>query len=581
MTHRTGERGATLLLAMLGFVGIVVMAAIVVDLAAARADRADNQIMADTAATAAAGVLEDRGAGDACVDAIGYLTEHLGGAPTGISCGAFPVSCDSSTAAVLQTGTFGAVTVQLIHPVPDAHALMNSGALGAAGQPVTTEDGDRCARFAVQLQERHTTFFGRVIGVDSIDTEIHAVALAGIDHGVTQSLNLLMLERHDCEVLAVSGGGGSQGGILIKPFIDDINGRVLPGRINADSDGTGSCASKGVISAGGTGAVIRADGPAGCATELPALGPGAGCGRFEVVAPGAPGCNIPACSSTGLVAPDPNQIAKPMTRAVIDHQYNCKSTYPVSYDIRGCVSAGTRPPYIDNLVADVGASGIPSGFRSYTAAGYPCSVASPLQVPMDNWVVDCPLFRVADDVTFKGGNIVFDGDVKLFGQSALEFNTSNGNSMSWTENQLYDVTEHSGQASFVFLRNGAMSKGSQARIEMNHVMLYVSPSSELAVGGGSGDLRWVAPTTGPFEDLALWSESATDHGFGGGSSLELEGVLFAPFADFSYSGNGSQQQVAAQFISRTLSTNGAGLLAIQPLASRSVLLPISSATLIR
>jgi hypothetical protein len=581
MTNRKAERGATLLLGMVGFIGIVVIAAMVIDLAAARADRANNQIKADTAATAAAAVLEARGAFNACNDAIGYLAEHLDAPPSGITCGSFPTSCDSSTAAVSEVATFGATTVQFVHPVPDSHPLMSSGAIGATTQPVSPDDGDACDRFAVQLEERHTTFFARVIGIDSVDTAIHAVAVAGTDHGITQSLNLLMLERHDCDVISVAGGGGGQGGIIVQEFIDDINGRVLPGRINADSDATGSCGPKGVISAGGTGAVIRADGPVGCPTEMPALAPGAACGRFEVVAPGPPGCQMPACSSTGLVAPTPTQIPKPLTRASIDWRFNCKSSYPTSYDIRVCPFAPATPPYIDNLVADVGTSGIPTGFRSYTAAGYPCSVSSPLQIPTDNWVVDCSLFRVADDVRFKGGNIIFDGDVILFGPSSLELNTSNANSMSWTANQLFNITQHSGQVSFAFMRDGVMSKGSQATIDMDHVFLYLSPSSELAVGGGSGSLRWISPTIGPFEDLALWSETPKDHGFGGGSSLELEGVLFAPFADFSYSGNGSQQQVAAQFISRTLSTNGGGLLAIQPLASRSVLLPISSATLIR
>ncbi|MDH3292817.1 MAG: hypothetical protein OER95_00680, partial [Acidimicrobiia bacterium] len=413
-------------------------------------------------------------------------------------------------------------------------------------------------------------------------TSIHAVALAKLNKDTARALNLLLLEKHDCEVLQVSGGGGGKGGIIVEKVIDDINGRVLDGRINVDSDGTGACASKGVISAVGGGAMIRADGNPGCPGELVVEGPGAGCGSLRVVAPGPPGCLMPACSSSGLVAPSPTQVNKPLTRAMIDWRFNCKRPYPASLDIDGCPNSNVRPPYVDNLVADVGSIGIPSGFRSYTAAGYPCDVKSgtPLTIPPDNWVVDCAL-RIADDVRFQGGNIIFDDNVIIQGQASLRINTSNSNSFSWMDNSPYDITDNSGRAAFVYLRDGTISKGSQAHVEFSKIMVYVSATASIDLGGGSGSLTWIAPTEGPFDDLALWSETTVEHKFGGGSSLALEGVLFAPYADFTYSGNGSQQQVAAQFVSRTLSTNGAGILVIQPLSSRSVLFPFITATLIR
>jgi hypothetical protein len=582
MSRREHERGATLVIAGFAFVLLVIIAATVIDLAAARGDRASNQVVADSAAAAAARELDLLGGPGACELALGYVEEHISGASaSGIDCSALPQSCHAGTPTATTTGTVGSITITLVHPVPNSHPLMTGGAIGASSQTVGPDDGIACDRFAVQILSVHNTVFGRAVGTDTLNTSIHAVALTGIDEGITKAINLLMLERHDCDVLAVAGGGGSQGGIVVRPFIDDINGRVLPGRINVDSDGTGACTSKGVITAGGTGAVIRADGPPGCDVELTLIGPGAGCGDLEVVAPGASGCQMPACSSTGLVAPEPSQVGERLTRAAVDWRYNCKAAYPVSLDIRGCRFAGTTPPYIDSLVAQAGGSGIPPGFSSYKGAGYPCSTSGSLQIPAGNWVVDCNLFRVSDPVVFKGGNIIFDGDVKLFGSSSLTFNSSNSNSWSWTENDLFSITEHSGQGSFVFLRDGVMSKGAQATIELDKTMLYVSPTSELDVGGGSGSLTWSAPVTGPFEDLALWSESSVEHAFGGGSSLGLEGVLFAPNAYFGYSGNGSQQQVAAQFISLGLRTNGAGLLAIQPVASRAVLLPSSVAILIR
>ena len=61
----------------------------------------------------------------------------------------------------------------------------------------------------------------------------------------------------------------------------------------------------------------------------------------------------------------------------------------------------------------------------------------------------------------------------------------------------------------------------------------------------------------------------------------MEGVFFAPHAEFVYAGNSNQVQVSAQFITKKLSTNGAGLLDIRPIASRAVAFPENRGTLIR
>ena len=80
----------------------------------------------------------------------------------------------------------------------------------------------------------------------------------------------------------------------------------------------------------------------------------------------------------------------------------------------------------------------------------------------------------------------------------------------------------------------------------------------------------------------MWSESGTSHGFAGQASLTLDGVFFAPVAEMRYSGNGIQQQVAAQFISETLAVSGRGQLIISPVFDRSILFPdVSYARLIR
>lgn len=574
------ERGATIVMVAFMLIALSAIAATVVDLAAARADRASNQIAADAAATAAADVLADLGGDGACLAALGYLEEASGQSISGLSCTSFPNQCTSTTTSVVAQGTAGSVTFELVHPVPDTSGLMSPGAIGAVSQPLVSGDGTPCDRFGVRIEEVHTAFFGHVVGVDQLNTSIHAVARSGVALDDGRVVNLLLLEREDCEVLTVSGGGGGKGGIIVGPYVDDVTGNMVPGRISVDSDGSGDCKSKGVVSTDGSNATIRADGEPGCADELPDA-PGAGCGRIEIVAASAGGCGYPACTSTGVVAPSPFSSSSPLTRASIDWRYNCKSPYPTDLDIRSCPNAASRPAYIDRLVADVGSSGRPPGFSSYSAS-HPCNIKNNqvVVVPAGNWVVDCDI-KIGEELVFLGGNIIFDGDVDLSGQATLRFNTSNPRSFSWVDNALYDIGDNSGGAAFVYLRDGTLSKGSQSVLELEKVMMYVSATSSLDVGDGAGTLRWTSPTTGPFEDLVMWSESDEEHKFAGGSSLELEGVVFAPNATFVYAGNSTQQQVSAQFITKKLSTKGAGLLDIRPIASRAVAFPEDQGTLIR
>ena len=90
------------------------------------------------------------------------------------------------------------------------------------------------------------------------------------------------------------------------------------------------------------------------------------------------------------------------------------------------------------------------------------------------------------------------------------------------------------------------------------------------MAGGSGSFIWTAPVAGPFEDLALWSESTKRVKLAGQASTVMDGVFFAPLAEIRYSGNGSQQQVAAQLISLKLSADGNGALTLKPKQDRSV-----------
>ena len=569
MGFRHDERGAVLVVGAAGIAAILIVAALIVDLGSARADRAENQVVTDSAAAAGVvGMVSGSGAAG-CEAAVAYTEVHLGSVD-GLDCSGFPVTCNDFTDSVTASGVADGRTISITHPVDDADPLMGAGSYNAPAQVVGTVDGGRCDRLGVSIVNPRQSFFAAVLRQDAGSTSAHTVARVSDEFGRNLIINLLLLEDTDCEALSV-GGGGSAGGIFVGSVTDPETGDVYPGRIALDSDGQGAgCHSRGTIHVNGSGATIRADGAPGCADELEPLGFGYGCGRLETYAPGTPGCNLPACSSGGTIAPAPVQVPRRLTRSPIDWQYNCKSDYPASFEIRGCSDAATRNPYIDQLVDSVLNY---TYFTSYQSAGFKCNIngnGDPVVVPVGNWYVDCGDLRVGRELTFEGGNIIFEGDVSLGAQGHLRINSENPTYYGWTEGSPLNFEQHSEFASFVYFLDGTLAKAGGASLEMNDTMVYLSATSELKLSGGSGAMVWAAPREGPFANLALWSESALDHDFSGSATLVLEGIFFTPKARIIYTGNGGQATVEAQFVARAASAQGNGSLGLKPKWDRAI-----------
>ena len=363
---------------------------------------------------------------------------------------------------------------------------------------------------------------------------------------------------------------------------------LLTGVAASDSDGSDGCAgSDGVIDIDGSNAVLRADGPEGCSNQtgthlVSGLTAGEGCGKIKTLAPGTPGCNFPACTSGGgnPPNPDPTALNARLTRAPIDHRYNCKPDYATvppaiswatsaltvanGQDIRGCAKAAA--PHIDDLIQAVGETGMPAGFQSWTAAGYPCTIEGPPStttlVPQGNWYVDCAAFVNKRTIVFQGGNVVFAGSVDVESSATLAINA--------TPVTFAPVDPEA----WVFLRSGAFKKGGDAVLIMNNTMLYATKNAHLEMAGGSGALRWVAPDQGDFDDLALWGDSATTHLWAGQADLTLEGVFFTPLAQAEYAGTSGQNQIHAQFVAYRLHARGQGFLVVAPGLGRTVEFPL-------
>jgi hypothetical protein len=424
---------------------------------------------------------------------------------------------------------------------------------------------------------------------------VHTVATATRNED-GPPINLLVLDRTGCQTIHVQGNGG----IIVDAVIaEDDSGNpvgLVEGIAASDSDGSDGCTSDGVIDIDGSGSLLRADGPEGCATgngnthSVGSFTAEEGCGLVQTVAAGTPGCagggaNTPACTPGGggsnRPLPEPTDLGSPITRERVDHKFNCWSDYtsppagvswatdPLTGDqaINGCNSGD--PDHIYELINTVGSTGNPTGagvWNSWNAdLGYSCAIdtSDPDITVSGNVVFDCPTLSVKRHVRING-NVVFDGDVAV--------TSSDGH---------LDVNNSLGSPGWAFFRDGTLTKDGNASLTFDYTAVYMSKTSGVAMSGGSGTLTWIAPNSGNFDDLALWSDSPTTHYWAGQAGLTMEGIFFTPLATGDYSGTSGQNQTNAQWIADRLVARGQGRLVIQPAEDRGIPLGNPVTTLIR
>lgn len=592
------ERGTSLILIAASMFLLLAVTALVVDLSGIRLDRAVDQRVTDAAASAGAiGVFESGGVAG-CQEAIAYTGLNLGIAASlsTTGCTAIPATCDPATP-VTVSQVVDRFRVDVVYPVPDGHPLMKPGTLGDGAQSVVPDDKDSCDRIGVLIASERPPSFAGILGAGNGATTVHSVAIAAQPPSASVPLNVLILDRFGCETMKVSGNGG----IIVDGIYNPVDHLIEPGVAAADSDGTSAdCPPSGglggVIAVEGTNSVMRADGPAGCASQngtstKNGLGVGHGCGLIQVKAPGTPGCNVPACTASGGASPnnprpEPTALPTRLTRAPIDYRYNCRVDYSTigadidwatdaltaanEQDIPGCASGGDD--HIHDLIREVGSSSAPvSGswqrwadpVNPWAADGSPCVIeasAVPIAGLTGNWYIDCADFDVKQAVSFSNASVVVDGSVHV------------------TSSTGFLTIDNAGSADpgFLFLRGGVLAKDGQASIALQEVMVYLSASSRVQMdGGGTGSLTWIAPDEDGhrFDDLALWSDStvtSAPHFWAGQAALDMEGVFFVPIVTVEYAGQGSQQQASAQFVADRLHARGQGVLKVSPQFGRAV-----------
>jgi hypothetical protein len=488
----------------------------------------------------------------------------------------------------ITTASIGPYSFEIVQPVPDGHTFM-------AGQALNPDvDGSACQRLGARIVRQRDFSFAAVIGFDSGETDVSAVARIGVGLGAGELVPLLLLEPIACDALFTSG----QGKITVSYFGE------TPGIIVVDSDASKTsnpnrCSNNSwsIDSKGTQNGWIRA---------IPVPGQGISSAILSYALSGAPGANATAAYDPGdLLDPvDPADISDPLepavswfrlyptpfptsrriTRAPIDWRYNCKTGYP-DYDldtpgsggvpIADCPEAATRSAHIDDLRSKFGGAasiGIPpAGYAQWTTS-HDCSYqpSDPDIVVTGNWWIDCPGgFTINNNVTFSGGSIVADGPIEVGGGSLT-------------------INAGAPRDEIVYIRSGRIYKVAQAALSMEQTFVYLA-DGWIDFGGGSGALTWTAPiggttnaAAGRFEDLALWSEARHVHALGGQAGNQLEGTLFTPNADpFVLTGQSGQFQTAAQFLTRRLEVKGQGEVSMHPDPDRITLIPVRDLRLIR
>jgi hypothetical protein len=461
--------------------------------------------------------------------------------------------------------TAGGYTVELHFPVPDSE-------IWNANYGDGLNDGLICQRMRLLVTTREPVFFGGVVG-----SKGHSVTRTATLRSKTDPREripaLWLLDPYGCTALSASGG--SQ--VIVGQM---SSSPVVPGVIKLDSDSSACSSNQQTISSTGASTLIKA---------VPtSVTPGEPKGVISLYAlpPGATSCAAQACDpadvSGGRIVPQPQGSTERATRALVDARYNCKSSYPNYHGlaIAGCTE--TTPPYLDNLRGFVLPTGNPLGYQRWTTA-HSCNPSGLVEVT-GNWWIDCNgglSIGNGTTLTFKGGNLIFDKGLTMTG-GQLNVNTDNPNptidSACLAIVTAACLSSSSETSAFIYVRDGNWDITGGA-INLHHTMLYQN-NGYLKVA--SATPNWSAPTEGPFKQLALWSEKASNKfQINGGAGISISGIFFTPEADpLSLSGGGDWGQQNAQFISYRVAVSGGGILKLAPNAEM-IPLPDTNNVLIR
>ena len=633
------DSGAVALLAALCMVAMLGVAALVLDFGIAHVDRTSNKASADAAVLAGARDLSgddlERKPWRGVCSALAYLKAN--GTQLGTLTGSYsnglgaPVTDPCTTPGPLQlvtcspgnlstyarwdgTGDSG-VTVQIrsgyVLPAPPGDPFHGVD-LAAANDSGTASDAG-CDHIAVSITRSRAPGLGKLAGEQNLVTNTRSVGrvTAGIEDN--QAVALLLLERSNCLVLDVNGNG---------PFIKVVGFGASPGIIHSDSLGNGSsCTSQSKIFNGNT----TIPGISALKATIPAAGglPGLITTPALTATPGA----VPANASD----PWPSQVfaegqtgstpaGGPTGRALtgrgpVDRRYLApvKAAIARATSTIDSLKAGTLPGWtrVDTGCNSIGSTSAPDTATKIFFACADAKFASGAKFPAATDLAFAGTFDagpsfsapvvqrmyVAGTAGTTGTAITSGGDTWIRG----------GTIGAERDCAAQQAAVPTGRNELVVLQGPMSSNGGRIRLCQTAVVMAdntgtpacslpatvtlpgPAPATNSCRGtvdlGGNGSIDWSAPNTKSvaatpadwlnLEDLALWSETSSSMGIGGGGVMTVTGAFFTPNCDpFKISGGGSQENGAnAQFITRRLEVSGNGKLVMRPDPVDAVTLP--------
>lgn len=570
----------------------------------------------------------------ACQGALESLKRNGPNLPssTSIPCSTLPAVCVNPSSSPPTAGTApvtiqstgsGDYRIEIEYPVAPSRIADSrfSGAVGA-------NDGLPCSRMRVSVLRRSPSFFAGIVGGANWEPVASAVVRGEVDESTLQVAALLLLERNGCAALQSSGQGAV---IVLSPSASN------PGRIHADSRGStagGLCTTNNnpggfvvygsqLPSASGSGPSIVAqnssDGTLGV-IGVYAMNPSENPARAGAVYPS--GINV---------APTPGGI---MSRRIVDNKYNNPSSGSGAAVTALHNSATARAAWTPAQAAAAGYTVLPGPAEP----AFSCN-GGPLTVSLANVFVNCTDYQASDASVFTGTDFVFAGKVSVANNKLLSLPNARsivvrgcvgcdgggnysasvagtlrinqgvattcagrlgpgagGTTTSWASLALMDGPfEITGSVqmcqTFVYIAGGVapnQSTSSNTGQNVNCSSALPCPISNagdgaISMSGGGSSADWTAPnqlsgepdSTSPFEDIALWTETAADTALKATGSNRTEGVYFLPNSLMTFTGQATQDQpLNAQFISRRLDMKGQGDLALRPNPADAIKIPV-------
>jgi len=355
----TDEAGAVAIITAVTLTVLLLVSAVVIDLASLRADRISSKSVADLAATAAAVEYDPVARGSAraaCLEAVDFVRANLGDqafTPV-VSCESqFPDVastdvCDTASWNPARTASYvgGDFELEITIPVFDNDPLMGSQASLADYDDAF--DGDPCDRVGVRVTRDRGFTLAQVGGFAGAQTTQGSVARWRVDGSEDVFASLIVLQRNGCNTLRTSGQGRVN--VTDGPFrTDPVTGEEIPtpGTITVDTlaascNPTATGSNAPVINVSGNDiSFVRASGNIlmeGLRQSNP-----------------QPQLYQVARVTSGFLAPQPRS-GELITRQPIDHRYNCLPDYASSSGQRWSpfYSAGSYVPQsIENCTANL------------------------------------------------------------------------------------------------------------------------------------------------------------------------------------------------------------------------------------